>query len=395
MALLWRRAASLSEGLVTEDGRRFRVVYPGRLSSRAGPDFRDSVIAAEGGEMIKGDVELHLEAPDWRGHRHHTDPNYNGVILHVVVRPKGKVASRQASGVQAPVVSIEAALPLLEGADGSPISNLTPFEDIDPERLAKVLDEAGDRRFLAKSTGFAMELAETDAEQVLYRALMEALGYSTNRKPFRELAERVPIAALQKLRGEPASTRLLALKAMMMRAAGLLRFAEPHGEEELMRRLLRLLPPGPGPMPASRWQLFRIRPANHPARRVAGAARIVDRYMDSGLVTGLAGLVGRQATGPLIVGLMARPLIGRDRAIELAVNVVLPFVHAWAGVRGDRLLMGQCVDLYHAVPRPADNEITREMKRLLSLKEGGALVKGARRHQGLIHLYRNLIEGRS
>ena len=44
--------------------------------------------------------------------------------------------------------------------------------------LGEVLDRAGDERFLAKSQGFALELADgaCDPDQVLYRALMDGAG---------------------------------------------------------------------------------------------------------------------------------------------------------------------------------------------------------------------------
>ena len=54
LARLWRNADAMSEALRTEDGRRFRVVYPGRGSALAGPDFRDSVIAMETGALKAG-----------------------------------------------------------------------------------------------------------------------------------------------------------------------------------------------------------------------------------------------------------------------------------------------------------------------------------------------------
>ena len=98
LAVLWQKAHTLPDGLMTEDGKRFRVIYPGRVNSRAGPDFHDAIIATEDGDQITGDVELHLNAPDWHSHHHDTDPNYNGVILHVVLRPKHRMTSRQQSG---------------------------------------------------------------------------------------------------------------------------------------------------------------------------------------------------------------------------------------------------------------------------------------------------------
>ena len=45
LAVLWQRAHALPEGLVTQDGRRLKVIYPGRPNHRAGPDFHDAIIA--------------------------------------------------------------------------------------------------------------------------------------------------------------------------------------------------------------------------------------------------------------------------------------------------------------------------------------------------------------
>ena len=211
---------------------------------------------------------------------------------------------------------------------------------------------------------------------------MDGLGYASNRKPFRELADRVPVALLMDLRGEPASTRLMAITAMLLRGAGLLAWAEPPAEA-----LLRHLPRTRG-MASDSWNMFRVRPANHPARRVIGAAHLVDRYVESGRVRGLEGELRGGKARRLVQALAVRPFIGRDRACDLAVNAVLPLMYALAGMRRDAALGRLCLDLYRAFTRPADNEVTREMRRLLS--SGGARVQitGARRHQGLMHLYR-------
>ena len=141
-------------------------------------------------------------------------------------------------------------------------------------------------------------------------------------------------------------------------------------------------------MAAAGWKLFRVRPANHPARRVIGAAHLVDRYIESGLVRGLEEVVRLGEARRIVQQMTVEPYIGRGRARELAVSVVLPFMQAWSGLRGDASLRELCHRLYAGFPKLADNDITREMVRLLS-PEGDALeINGARRHQGLIHLYR-------
>ena len=227
LASLWQNAHALSDGLQSQDGRRFWVVYPGRLSSRAGPDFRDSVIATETGELLTGDIELHVDASDWNSHRHHLDPNYNGVILHVALSPRAVESSPQQSRTRAPVVSLKPVMEELTSAKRPAVTVVDRLKGLGQKGLEGLLDHAGDQRFYARSRGFAMGLDSGDPDEALYGALMEGLGYASNRKPFRELSRIVPFESLRALRHEPGSTRLPALKATLARAAGLLYHVEP------------------------------------------------------------------------------------------------------------------------------------------------------------------------
>ncbi len=77
--------------------------------------------------------------------------------------------------------------------------------------------------------------------------------------------------------------------------------------------------------------------------------------------------------------------IGRARARDLAVNVAVPFLHALPGGGADEYL-----DLYRRFGKLQENELTREMARLLLDPSWGVLVTSARRQQGLIHLHRVL-----
>ena len=172
VAHLWRNAHALSDGLKGEDGRLYRVLYQGRLSGVAGPDFRDSVIATEGGGAMAGDVELHLDAPDWNSHHHNVDSNYNGVIFHVVLHPKGVKRSRQESGTRAPVISLELVTDELAGMGQPGLESLGRIREAGQPALDLLLDRAGDHRFQARSVGYALALGPGDSEQELYAALM-------------------------------------------------------------------------------------------------------------------------------------------------------------------------------------------------------------------------------
>lgn len=402
LEVLWQNAHTLVTGLVTEEGRRIRVLYPGRVNRRAGPDFRDAVIATESGERIAGDVELHLSAPDWYAHRHDADPNYNGVVLHVVLWPKGGKVSRQRSSMEVPVASIAGVALDIRQVRPVHVGGLADLAAMDGPALAQALARAGDERFRARCEGFALELEESNPDQVLYRALMDSLGYASNRRPFRELAERASFASLVSLRQEPASTRALALRAILTATAGLLSHVRPPEEAQQLRRLNRVfrgssalrgdgmrLPTGKA-MATARWNLFRVRPSNHPVRRIAGAAVLVDGFIDTGPAHALESDVLSLSPRQLAKRLTVPKAIGAGRAAYMVVNVLLPFFGAYAGFRGSRQLHERCAELYRGFPRLADNEITREMARLLGRDAVEAAVAGARAQQGLMHVYRKI-----
>ena len=383
---LWSNAHNLSEGLRAEDGSRFRVLYPGRPGGGAGPDFRDAVLQKESGETVRGDVEVHVEESGWRAHRHHVDPGYNGVVLHLVLHAAGRKATRQESGAGAPVVRLpEEARERDDGPLPEPFAAL-----VGGEPLGEALDRAGDRRFMARSAGFRAELERADPDEAAYGAVMEALGYAANRRPFRELARLVPFGRLVSMRREPETTRLLALEAMLVRGAGLL----PHVDSERslrLRAVLDHLPRTPS-MPSGMWQMAGARPANHPLRRLTGAVRILDGHLERGLMRGLAAAAACGSRA-LTDTLSAKPYVGAGRSRDISVTATLPLVHAWAGLRRDRKLETQCLETYRRFPKLQENAVTREMTRLLSRAGASPGRIGARRHQGLMQIYKEATTG--
>ena len=397
LAVLWSRAHMLAEALVTEDGRRLRVVYPGRRSAAAGPDFRDAVLVDEAGGRLVGDVELHISAGGWRAHGHHLDVNYNGVALHVVFSPKGSRVTRLQSGMEAPVVALESAAAWLEGAS----DDLPDLAGVrlagDSDEVAAALDAAGDARFLAKSRGFGLELGALDADEVLYRGLMDALGYSANRRAFGALARRVSYRALAGLRDTPRGTRPAAVKAMLLGASGLMGSADNVEGIGELRRVGRRLP-YVKPLDKREWRLFRVRPANHPARRIIGAAVIVEGCLDEGLARAFEGTLLCDGGKGLVARMVVKPYVGVARARDVLVNVALPFLHAYGvagnagqGSGGGGALVGAALEAYAGAPKLQENEITREMRRLCGIDAGARLT--ARRQQGLMQLYRTGVMG--
>jgi hypothetical protein len=68
--------------LQTPEGISIEVLSPGLWNTEAGPDFLKAHLRI-GGQERRGDIELHLTEDSWYHHRHQEDPRYNHVMLHL------------------------------------------------------------------------------------------------------------------------------------------------------------------------------------------------------------------------------------------------------------------------------------------------------------------------
>ncbi len=414
---LWARREASSSPLATEDGRAMRVLFPGWPNHDSGPDFRGAIVQDENGQVARGDVELHLTPSGWRQHGHHRDAAYSKVILHVVWKTAKDPRSRR----EAPAPTVVFAPALLEGGapsprpiEGDPRPCVHHADSWDDGRMGVLLDAEGDARFIEKASLFAASVEAHGEEPALFTALCEALGYAKNIEPFRLLAERMPLGRLRSIAmSRPEEERRAVMEGLLFGAAGLLpsqRALEADGYAAQLEAVWRAHGDAEraGPLP---WRRFRIRPENGPGRRIAAAARIVERCAESGLVPGietpLREAIAMETSRPLAGSLTisddgywashidfdttcaaAPSLLGKSRASEIVVNVVLPFFFVVARSRHDAALAEGCRRLYAAQAPLAENHITQRMEGLLLPGRARTIVTGARRQQGLIGLYK-------
>ena len=208
------------------------------------------------------------------------------------------------------------------------------FDGWDRDRIGELLDTLGDRRFLDRSRGFRMQLeAGADADQTVYESLMDAMGYTSNTKPFRQLARAVPYSILRRLEREPDGTLVAGVTALLADAGGLIEHITPPAHRTQLEQLAGKLGRAKRTVPPE-WKLFRVRPVNHPAQRLQGAAGLLARTVRSGLSAAFAGVLTADGPDRLTKYLQEPPFIGDGRASEIAINVVLPYLHA-LGCEGD------------------------------------------------------------
>jgi hypothetical protein len=409
---IWQNCTGRND-LETEEGMPVKVIYPGRINDGRGADFRDAVIQTGRG-LLTGDIEIHSKSSDWRAHRHHLDPLYNRVVLHIVFRHNMTKSVMLENGQTVPTLALRKAVApgdkvyLLPGSS-APCRISKKLRD---GILSGILDTAGQQRFQARAAGFQATPSPEEAGQALFRGIMVALGYSKNKHPMAELACRMPLAQLESLiTVEMPDIECLAIfQTMLLGAAGLLPsqrvlHAVKMKNDGWTDRLEMLWSATDKPVTMSEtdWQFFRVRPGNFPARRIAAMSRLLVRYRKDGLLNGLINILDKVAVGgnrELEEALIVRSadpgmtgeqspasLLGRDRAADIVINVLLPFAAAWALVNLRPALAEKIMGLYHGYPPLATNTLERHMSRQLGID--GRLVNTARRQQGLIHIFKN------
>ncbi|MFC1919514.1 DUF2851 family protein [Chloroflexota bacterium] len=410
---LWKRGGIIGHLLSTVEGHALRVLLPGIAGDGRGPDYLGATVAWEDGRVVRGDVELHLESRGWQEHGHDRDPGYNKVILHVVFHHNSTVPTAIERGDCVPILALENrlgdnAVSHVKDLAVIPVrhppcweSALTAEENGIYHRLSKW----GENRFRTKALNFSRGFSAERPEQVLYHGILGALGYARNKVPACELARRLPLSAWDDFSG------LMESQAVVLGTAGLLPSQrccdlENHPWVEGLEIAWRHQSRGNAMCPGQ-WDFFRVRPANFPSRRLSALVLLVDRFRD-GLLAGILGLVKYAANnlqaGVLEKGLMVAAegywerhwdfgitgspaaLVGRSRAMEVAINVLLPFAFAWGEGQPDTSLCEAALELYRNYPALQDNRITRHMKEKLWGKRRPYRLSAAQQ-QGLLYLH--------
>ena len=426
----------------TLDSRPAVVHSPGRWNVHPGPDFLQASITIGDGERQRGDVEMHRYASGWTAHRHHLDPRYDNVILHVFLwnDRKDRVATR-ADGQSIPQVAMENFLPrplLSYRADvvleDYPRRNV-PFpgrcyetlRSAGPDQVRAFLDRAGDVRLRQRMWRWTSRLSETGPEQAAYEAVMRGLGSTGHRQHFQELARAIPWQEAQDcLAGVAASARRLAAEALLLGLAGLLPALDnANNFDDDTRRYVDDLRERWLGFPATirqrawhtiNWRQPNVRPANSPERRLAGMACLLAGFHGTTIFDVGVTLIREAASGNskprdlcrALTSLFAcagpsywtrrtrfgsRPgraqhLIGAGRALTVVVDALLPMLSLYARHHADTSLSDAVLSCYAAAPRLPDNHALRYMARRLLGDDASLLplIKGARQQQGLLQV---------
>ena len=274
---IWKNRLLPESSLITTCGLEVEVNHPGEQNTHAGPDFFNARIKL--GEMIwAGNVEMHHRASLWNHHRHHLNPAYDNVILHVVHELDDLTKNSKGRIIPTLVVNLSK-LQLTFHEDLSTCENWLPcsssISHVSKKSLEPWLETLYFERLGQKihHASHILTRYPHNRDKALFLALASGFGLPINSLPFEIMASGIPLPLLMDIK-----EHLPLVEALLFGHSGLLNKAskrDPYSTSLLKHytRLKKFLPGNP--VPPHLWKFLRIRPASFPTLRIAQFASFI------------------------------------------------------------------------------------------------------------------------
>jgi hypothetical protein len=401
LQFIWQFRLFELQGLKTLQGESVEIIKPGMLNRNSGPDFNEAIVKI-GTTTWAGNVELHLKTSDWFLHGHHSDPDYDNVILHVVnvhdlkkeelinERPililQNRIRKNMLSQYEAMMKSKSglACKSFLHKIDSS-------FATIYFQRLIveRLQEKAG-------MVGAILEQTTGDWSETCYILTARYFGMQVNNVPFEQLARSLPLRIISKHR---KST--LQVEALLFGQAGLLNDAYTDSYAQALWSEYQYFSKlyGLKAMKSNAWKMMRMRPANFPTVRISQLAKLLvqSESLFSKLITikdfeQLALLFDTEAsaywTDHYMFDKTAPSSVkhfGKNAIEILLINVVAPILFAYGDHIGEQGLKDRAVDLLSFL-KTEQNKITK------LFTQQHIQLKTAMDSQAVLHLFAKYCE---
>lgn len=362
MQYVWKHRLWRSEDMVTNTGKKVRVVDPGLLNTDAGPDFFNAKIEIDG-HMWVGNVEMHYRATDWKRHHHDSDKAYDSVILHVVAKDDAPV--HRTNGELIPQLVLEvspqfnADYASLVGATIE-VPCATKIKQVPHLTIVEWVEGLAFERLHGKVERIHQLLDSFNGswEDVCYVTLARNFGFGINNDAFERLARRTPLRLLGK-----HSDSVLQIEALLFGQAGMLDAQKPGmdsyynqlcTEYAFLSNKFQLTP-----MEKESWKLFRIRPQNFPYRRIAmlaqfieGGFRMMNRILEAEGEKDMRALFEVELSGYWIKHYTfgkpnerATATLSRSSIDIILINTVAPLLYAYGELTGNYEMTDKAIKL--------------------------------------------------
>lgn len=265
------------KNLKSSDGQEIEVIDVGLHNTNEGPDFFNAKIRI-GDKIWAGNIEIHKTSSDWVKHNHHTDENYNSVILHVVEKINTNIINQAGQNV----LQCEITYPpnieenyqfLLHSNTDIPCCNY--IGTMPSFHLNAWMNNLLIERLERKSNHIEDLLSRFNNswEDVFYVLLSRNFGFGLNSDSFERLALSLPLRYIQK-----QGDNLVQIEALLFGQSGMLDKIESNDdyftllkkEYEFLKNKYELTP-----LDSYVFKNLRSRPTAFPQIRIAQLAALL------------------------------------------------------------------------------------------------------------------------
>lgn len=393
---IWKQEL-FEKQLIADTGEEIEVISTGMHNHDSGPDFINARIKINN-TIWAGNIEIHTRSENWKQHKHHIDPAYNNVILHIVAS-KGAKCFRQ-NGEQLPTAELQYRPELylnfqdiLKSSDKIPCAKDLKLVDVFTVKIW--FDSLCIDRIESKTNHIRDALSGTNNnwEEAFFHILSKSFGFKTNSLPFELLAKSIPIRILVKY-----SSNIYQLEALLFGQAGFLYNdfdCEYHlrlrKEYSYLKKIHKL-----SPIEQHLWKFLRLRPSNFPTVRIAQFAALINKskhllskIIETENINDLRALFDCRASeywnehynfGSKTT--KKEKKLGKAAIDGILINTIIPFVFYYGKNRMRHELIDRALTLLSKIPAEV-NSIIRKWRDL------DIIAKNAAESQALIQLTNN------
>ncbi|QCK14738.1 DUF2851 family protein [Mangrovivirga cuniculi] len=380
---LWKYQSFDKDELTTHRNQPLAIIKSGTFNNNDGPDFNRGLVEIDDLKWF-GNIEIHIKSSDWYNHKHHEDPAYDNVILHVVW--ENDVDVFNAAGEIIPVLELKDRVsPLLvrkykqflQPPGSIPCGVFDPVNNCDTVRIRQALDMAMIQRMDEKKLRILNELSDENNnwEKVAYKQLLRSFGFKINQDGFDQMAYLLDETIIRKNYHRP-----VVIEAYLYGLAGMLD-GEPcddysallKSEFDFLRHKYNLNQK----VDPSYWKYMRLRPSNFPAVRIAQYCAIIsenknlfDAFLNFDSYLSIQKILKKEPSeywknhykfGTESKSKSKTP--GKASIDLLVINTIVPLIYTYAEYIGDIELKEKALLILESI-KPEKNRITKRFSDL-------------------------------
>lgn len=392
---VWQYGLFNQAHLKTLQHKELKIFKTGELNTNQGPDFLNCKIQIE--DIVwAGNVEIHVNTSDFYKHKHHLDPAYKNIILHVVFEndiavgdtPVLELKSLISKNIITRFVELnqnKKSIPCSEFINTvNDIVKSTWLQRLSIQRLENKCENLNNK----------LMLAQMDWETVCWQNIFKYSGGTVNKTAFELLAQNIDFKLLFKNSHKPFFT-----EAYLFGTAGMLNenysdeyYQNLKKEFQFIKHTYQI-----NELNNSIWKYMRMRPASFPGIRISQLANLINLYprifkeiTDKPELNYIFNLFETSAntywnnhykfgeTSELIeIKKMGKTIID-----NLIINAIVPVLFSYGKTNNNPLLEELALNILEKLA-PENNRIVREFKQV------GLNCQNASDSQALIELKTN------